>query len=157
MASDGFFSILPIWYSKFGCDKCVSRYRGADRWHQFYTLVDNEESFEHHVIELYVAVCCCYVSLSLSLYTSQRHHVSVWKPGELWWNQGLDGIHHKSNKPISMAFEITWPVFFTGLMPYYLLEIICRLIVIPYNSAVTWPSPTCWDDCVRCVSKTACD
>ena len=37
--------------------------------------VDNEESFEHHVIELYMAVCRFY--FSLSLYTYQRHHVSV--------------------------------------------------------------------------------
>ena len=29
--------------------------------------VDNEESFEHHVIELYMAVCRFYFSLSLSL------------------------------------------------------------------------------------------
>ena len=34
--------------------------------------VDNEESFEHHVIELYVAVCRFYFSLSLDIY-----HVSV--------------------------------------------------------------------------------
>ena len=39
--------------------------------------VDNEESFEHHVIELYMAVCRFYFSLSLSLSTYQRHHVSV--------------------------------------------------------------------------------
>lgn len=30
--------------------------------------VDNEESFEHHVIELYMAVCRFYFSLSLSIH-----------------------------------------------------------------------------------------
>ena len=40
--------------------------------------VDNEESFEHHVIELYMAVCRFYFSLSLYISTASCFCLKTW-------------------------------------------------------------------------------
>ena len=61
--------------------------------------VDNEESFEHHVIELYVAVCCFCFSISLSLSLCLSIHIT----GIMFLFENLvnfDGIKVLDGNPI---------------------------------------------------------